>query len=866
MLVLPDALRPLAEFNQFILWTTATRHGKLVKLPVDYRTASVADAHNPDAWLPADKALNYAAQYGPEYGVGFVFTSEDPYFFVDLDKCLNPDNTTWSQVATDVMSKLPGAAIEVSQSGRGLHIIAKGVSPAHGCKNIPLGLEMYTEGRFVALTGTNAIGDAGLDLSAYLPGLVASYFPQSVGGAVGDMEWTEEPVAEWTALTDEEILSKAMATQSAGSVFGGKSNFQALWEGDEDVLSTSYQDEGSRSYDASSADAALAQHLAFWTGKNCKHIIRLMRESGLVRDKWEREDYLIRTITRAVSLQESVYSIPTVDTSIPDSHGACKLRGSDAQREFANSIRSQKMAECASDAELCKRLAAIPTAKTWIENQDKTGQEIGAMVTQVSEATNPLGCITSGPTLVNGYQYLGATQQIEYFKGCVYIQDAHRIFTPDGALLKSEQFNATYGGYSFQLDEGGDKVTRKAWEAFTESQIIRYPKAVEMCFRPDLKPGELLTHEGRTMVNTYVPVVTRSMPGDVTPFLKHLALILPVERDRNILLSYMAACVQYKGVKFQWAPLLQGTEGNGKTLFTRCVAFAIGERYTHLPPANELAEKFNAWLFDKLFIGVEDVYVPDHKKEVIEVLKPMITNDRLGKRAMQTDQVTQSVCANFMLNSNHKDAIRKTQTDRRFAVFYTNQQDDKDLERDGMDGSYFPDLYKWLKKDGYAMVSNYLATYVIPEELNPAGNCHRAPVTSSTSEAIISSMGGIEQEIIEAVEEGRPGFAGGWISSVAVERLLQGLRMGRAIPHNKRRDLLKGLGYDWHPALQNGRVNNAIPMDDGKKPRLFIKSGHVNCNIESAAIVAKTYQEDQGASVIGGGNASDVFAPKEVSA
>jgi len=865
MLELPKALQALAEYPQFILWTTAIRHGKLVKLPVDYRTASVGDAHNPDLWVSADQALSLAAQYGDEYGVGFVFTVNDPFFFIDLDKCLNPDDTTWSPVAMDVMSKLPGAAIEVSQSGRGLHIFGKGISPAHGCKNIPLGLEMYTEGRFVALTGTNAVGDASLDMSAYLPALVAGYFPLNGGTTAGPMEWTEEPVAEWTALTDEEILTKAMATQSAGAVFGGKSNFQALWEGDEDSLSAAYPDlESGRSYDASSVDAALAQHLAFWTGKNCEHILKLMKESGLVRDKWDREDYLVRTITRAVSLQEGVYSIVKVDTTIPDSHGACKLRGSEAQREFANSVRAQKMAECISDSEMCSKLAKIPAAKTWLDNQEKTGAEIASMVTQVSEASNPLGCAMSGPTLVNGYQYLGATQQIEYFTGCVYIQDIHRIFTPNGALLKSEQFNAVYGGYSFQLDEGGDKVTRKAWEAFTESQIIRYPKAVDMCFRPDLKPGALIEHEGRVLVNTYIPVETQSMEGDVTPFLTHLAKLLPVQGDRDIMLAYMSACVQHKGVKFQWAPLIQGTEGNGKTLLTRCVAFAIGEKYTHFPPATEMAEKFNAWLFTSLFIGVEDVYVPDHKKEILEVLKPMITNDRLAKRAMNQDPSTHSVCANFMLNSNHKDAIRKTENDRRFAVFYSAQQEHVHLTRDGMEGDYFPKLYKWLRAEGYAIISNYLSTYPIPEELNPAGNCHRAPITSSTHEAITSSMGGIEQEIIEAIEEGRPGFAGGWISSVAVERLLQGLRATRAIPHNKRRDLLKGLGYDWHPALNNGRVNNAIPMDDGKKPRLFIKMGHVNCNIATAADVAKTYQDDQGAAAgaVSTGNASTVFAPQ----
>lgn len=851
MRALPEALQPLADYPQFILWTTTERDGKLIKLPVDHRTGQRADAHSPDVWLSADDAIRTAAMFGDAYGVGFVFTKNDPFFFVDIDKCLNPDGQTWSAVATDLMSRLPGAAIEVSQSGRGLHIFGKGTPPDHACKNIPLGIEFYKDGRFVALTGTNAVGSAGTNCDAYLPSLIEAYFPNK--GYDNDQEWTTEPVPEWTGPTDDdELIAKAIGAKSVGSVFQGRGGFASLWDGD-----TSGHDN-----DASSADAALAQHLAFWTGKNCERIRTLMMRSGLVRDKWNREDYLIRTISRAVSLQVDVYSIPAqADTTVADSFGACKLKGSDAQKQYAESIRALKMVECQNDEVLAHTLAKIPTAKFWIDNKDRPAAEIASMITLVESVSKPLGCPVKGPELVSGYQYLAATQQIEHFKGCVYVQDANAVFVPTGAILKKDQFNATYGGYTFQLDESGDKVTRKAWEALTESQIVRYPKAEATCFRPALAPGTLVVEDGVVLVNTYVPVSTARQEGDVTPFLNHVEKLLPDEQDRRILLSYMAACVQHKGVKFQWTPIIQGAEGNGKTLFTRCVAAAIGHKYTHFPRASEIAEKFNEWLFGKLFIGVEDVYVPDHKKEVIEVLKPMITNDRYEIRGMQKSGVTSDVCANFLLNSNHKDAIKKTRTDRRFAIFYTAQQEDGDIARDGMDGDYFPNLYTWLKNGGYAMVSNFLHTYEIPKELNPALDCHRAPVTSSTNEAIVSSMGSVEQEIIEAIEEGRLGFAGGWVSSVAMDRLLSNIKAQRMIPHNKRREVMQSLGYDYHPALTNGRVNNPIGIDDGKKPRLFIHKASIQRGIQSPAEVAAAYIADQQQQT-GGANAGEVFAPK----
>lgn len=858
---LPDALTPLKNYKQFILWKLTIRDGKQIKLPIDHRTLQSFSKNSnwqddPTAWTDIRTAINLVALCGPGFGVGFFFTVNDPFFFLDIDKCLDADNVTWSPVARSLCERLPGAAVEVSQSGRGLHIFGIGTCPEHGCRNKQYGLELYTERRFVALTGNNATGNAGVDCSASLPGIVSDYFPATTGGDTGVQHWTNQPVPEWNGPTeDNELIEKALASTSAASKFGGRASFADLWQCNEPVLCDAYapDDSDDGTYNQSSADMALAQHLAFWTGKNCERIFILMWRSGLVREKWTSHDsYLTRTITRVCGLQNDVYGgnkeIAIVD-EIGDRFGAAKLKGSDAQQQWANGIRAQKLIECMGEESLiltlCGPRGAVTSASFWIDNTASTPEEIYAQLTTIDQAGNPIGKI-DGPELLTGYQFLGASQQVELFNSCVYIQSLHRIFTPDGSFLKSEQFNATYGGYVFQLDaDGTGKTTRKAWEAFTESQAVRYAKAHDMCFRPMIPTGTLLNEDGRTVVNTYVEINTPRLTGDVTPFLNHLSTLIPDERDRTILLSYMAACIQHKGVKFQWAPIIQGIEGNGKTLFTRCVAFAIGRRYVHMPKAADIDNKFNAWLVGNLLIGVEDIYVPDHKLEIIEALKPMITGgDGIEIQGKGDNQITADICCNFIFNSNHKDAVRKTRTDRRFCVFYTAQQVDGDIERDGIQGEYFPNLYAWLKGDGYAIVAEYLERYAIPDELNPATSCHRAPVTTSTHEAITSSMGSIEQEIVEAIDEGRPGFAGGWVSSMAVDKLLENMRVSRIIPPNKRRTVLQSLGYDWHPGLKNGRVNNMIMLDGGK-PRLFILDGHIHKNLEGPAEIARQYQEAQ---------------------
>lgn len=761
------SLLALTAYRQFITYRvvpSATRPGKTDKFPCDYRTGQIANAHDPSIWT------DYATAAASGSPVGFVFTEQDPFWFLDIDDCLEA-NGQWSPLAVELCGLFAGAAIERSQSGCGLHIFGTGQPPAHGCTNKGLGLEFYHAGRFVALTGADAVGNCATDCSAVLPALVARYFPPSAGGDAVEIEWTTEPDPDWNGPTDDgDLIRRAMMSRSTAAAFGGKAAFSDLWLANEQVLKGAYPDPA-RAYDCSAADAALAQHLAFWTGKNCERIRRLMLQSELVRDKWEREDYLPRTIRGAVARQLEVI-------------------------------------------------------------QDKLPALAAALVIDGEPRA----------TLTEGCRILGVEEQIELFKGCVYIQDQHKGLVPGGLLLKPEQFRVRYGGYSFPMDRENTKTSRDAWEAWTLSQCYSSPRVNGTCFRPDLKPGEIVERNGQTFVNTYFPVNVARKAGDPSPFLNHLAKVLPDERDRTILLSYMAACVQHQGIKFQWAPLLQGVQGNGKTLFTRCVAEAVGRRYVHWPKASKLAKEFNAWMVGKVFYAVEDIYVPDARREILEELKPMITGgDGLEIEAKGVDQVSTDICGNFMFNSNHKGAVIKTGDDRRFCMLFSAQQQFEDLAHDGMQGDYFPSLYEWLKADGYAIVSEFLWTYRIADELNPAAGCQRAPFTSTTDAAIEAGVGNIEQEIQEAIAQGLPGFAGGFVSSICLERLLEKLGLARKISHYRRKEILEGLGYIYHPALMDGRVNNPV-IPDGGKPRLFVLKNSLLTQLKYGAEIAKAYE------------------------
>lgn len=743
-----------STLKQFIIYRLIPKDGDVEKIPCSPHTGLPISVKDTDAWITYPEAEVACVKWQAN---GIAFVVAPPYWFLDIDHCLD-HHGQWSALAVELCTQFSGAFVEISQSGRGLHLFGRGDCPMHRCKSrVADGLELYTQHRFAALTGTGARGDIQFDATSLLPALVQKYFAPEEESFI--------PVAgvhpAWAGpVDDEELISLMLSSKS--SPFRRGAAIQDLWAANADALGRAYPARSNEQiYDYSSADAALAQHLAFWTGNDAERMIRLMYRSQLVRDKWQqRTDYLPRTIDQARAKQTTFYHQTTVGSVQP----------------------------------------------------------------------------RAGNTL------LGIDEQIALFGGCVYVMDEHKALIPGGYLVNSERFRVIYGGHSFVMDLENGRVCRNAWEAFTENQGFKCDRVVSSCFRPLLPAGAIVTENGAKLVNTWWPIDIPRRMGDATPFLSHVKKLYPDDEERERIICYLAALVQYQGIKFEWCPIIQGVQGNGKTLLARCLAHAIGNRYTHYPKADQITSKFNDWMDNRILIVVEDIYESNEK--TIESLKVIINGDRQEIEPKGGRKVTKDVCCNYIINTNHRDALRKTRDDRRFGIFYTAQQEKADLARDGMTGNYFPALYGWLRNGGYEVVSELLHTYIIQDEYNPALG-HIAPTTRFTETAILESSSILEQEIKEAIEQGMNGFRGGWISSMALDLLLKQLSASTRLTRRKRQELLKALGYIPHPRLPDGRVNNPV-LPDGGKPRLFIH--HLSPNVrllKTAAEVARAYSDAQ---------------------
>lgn len=733
----------MRELNQFIVWRSQARPNsdRSDKIPVHPTKNRKINAMDPTNWMSYEEALEHTSRLSVRYEIGFVFTSNDPYWFIDIDECVTDGK--WHPIVDELFGRLPGVVFETSMSGRGCHMFGKGTIPdeyAIKAKEF----DLYRSGRFVALANPDVPTRTFPDLTPQITAVCNDYLRLDTSpNDTATPMWTTEPCDEWDGIEDDDkLIERACRSMSAEGAFRIRASFKDLWLGRDEMFGEYWPPEGvTGHYDRNRADAALAQHLAFWTGKDCARIERLMRRSALYRPKWERADYLERTILRAVNQQKDVY---------------CRKKPEKEERQM----------------------------------------------------------------------FLSITDQLSHFNDCVYVQDQHRVFVPSGALLKPEQFRAVYGGHMFSMDLQNEKLTKNAFEAFTESRGHNFPKCTSTRFDPDVPPSDITDDR----VNVFVPKWGRCSVGDTSLFQRHIDLLLPDPGDRDILLSFMAGCIQQAGTKAQWAPCVQGIDGNGKTVLYRVLEHAIGWQYCHLLDPKDIDNKFNAWIDRKLLVCVEEIRTAG-KWEIADILKPLITNHRVAMQAKREDQRTGDNRANFLLFSNYKDAVLKTRNDRRYCVLYSAQQSIEDIARDGMDETYFKKLYDWLGSGGFEAVTDWLSKYRV--NVNLKG---RAPKTTSTDEAIVKSLGTAEQIILEAIELEELGFRGGIISGQSASALLTA--HGKRFSPRAISSILKQLGYVRPPALERSEGKIKI---NSNFIRIYINYKSELYNYKSPAEIIEYY-------------------------
>ncbi|ENB4264188.1 DNA primase [Bacillus cereus] len=275
----------LKALPQWILWKFETRNGKQTKVPCQV-TGEMAQANNRRTWSTFATAVKFYLE-GDYDGIGFVFSRQDNYIGIDIDKCVVDGKT--NAFATEIIDTLDSYT-EFSPSGKGIHIIIKGSLPQSvlgtGRKNTKHGLEIYSYGRFFTFTGNRENSNDVYDRTDELAEVFEQYFDDSdIQGRVNLAEFEKDEIK----ISNESLWEKMFRSKNGDEI-------RSLYNGN--LIND----------DHSASDLALCNYLAFWTGKSATRMDAMFRESSLIRDKWDvihfsdtNETYGERTIGVAIS-------------------------------------------------------------------------------------------------------------------------------------------------------------------------------------------------------------------------------------------------------------------------------------------------------------------------------------------------------------------------------------------------------------------------------------------------------------------------------------------------------------------------------------------------------------------------------------
>lgn len=615
----PDALK---SCRQFVVWKLVQKPGKPKpdKLPVDPKNGFPASTVDPNAWADFDTAC-CAFSTGSYDGIGFVFTAADQFAFIDLDDCRDTSTGDWSPHAkTTVQALFPGAAWETSQSGNGLHGVARVSDKAKLANKVRKWadasgnrFEFYTTGRFVAFGRCDW---SRLDLATDSGSGLVGWVPEKQSDTPGAVEWEDRTRPDYAGpVDDDELIRRALASKGGLTALEKAASFAALWHGNAAELGKFFPDDNdARAFDHSAADLALANRLAWWTGCNPARIERIMSRAPLCqREKWHRRaDYRTRTIVGAISGPNRKYL----------------------------------------------------TTKDRREQQLQHDMEIGDDLT-----SPPLPKIMTLDEMLHDLVHVGFGSQI--------------IHRGSKTIRAKDDANSEYAASVTEIDTGKvDKegtpivkrhstldLWRKSPNRISVDVVTWQPDQPEICRALET------TGSGQRAYNLWTPPQFLQAPPNwqewAKPFIDHVGYLVPIEAERQRFLQWLAHIVQRPGQLPHTCYLfIATTTGIGRgTLASILVRVLRGYVAANADVGMLLSKSFNGRLSQKLLATVDEIREGGNQRyQQQENFKSAVVEEERNVNPKYGRQYVEKNCCRWLLFSNHLDALPFDNNDRRVIV------------------------------------------------------------------------------------------------------------------------------------------------------------------------------------------------------
>lgn len=612
---IPQELKALPNW---ICWDAVPdeKRGKIKKVPINALTGGGAMSNNPSTWCDFDTAVRASEKHS---GIGFMFGG-CPYFGVDIDgkeeELEAYQRGENGNIISEFISTLQSYT-EISQSGKGIHIICRGTLPKRGRRKGSV--EMYEDGRFFVMTGNSCSEYAGIsDCTESIKPLHEKY--------IGGGREPQAKVRPAVSLSSADDIVKA----AAGAKNGGK--FVALYGGDTAGYTSS-----------SEADMALCSILAFWTGCDASKMDVIFRSSGLMREKWDRPQsgstYGALTIQKAIAECSQVYS-PKSSYSASFKQGEVNAQAEQTGQRlysFDDTGNAQRFVDLFGD-----KVRYCYTDKRWLwyDGRKWCTDMTGAVKRLADKA---VACMSAE---LKVYEQTDADEGTDMAKAFEKHMKSSRSNKSKNAML--------------------NEVTHHV--PILPSQLDRYKAALNTPGGViDLKSGALAPHDPKNYF-TKITAVEYSENADCPRWTAFLDDIFGGDKD---LIRYVQKAVGYSltgATSEQCAFFLYGTGRNGKSTFLDIIRDIFGDYAANIQPETIMVRNSQGSAINsdiarlkgaRLVTSVE----PNEGVRINEgLLKQLTGDDTVTARKLYGDEFEFKPEFKLWMATNHKPVIRGTDT------------------------------------------------------------------------------------------------------------------------------------------------------------------------------------------------------------
>ena len=309
-------------------------------------------------------------------------------------------------------------------------------------------------------------------------------------------------------------------------------------------------------------------------------------------------------------------------------------------------------------------------------------------------------------------------------------------------------------------------------------------------------------------------------------FIEHVRRLVPNEVEAELTLDYIAALVLCPGRKFRWSLVLKGDYGNGKTAIADAVRAILGGKNVSSPENDQLEERFTDWLDGAQVVIIEELMGED-RQSLENKLKTFVGNDTVtirpfGKKARKAPNRT-----NFLMFTNHDNAIKLAVTDRRYCVIQTS--DALAME----DKAYFDALYD----EGIRKYPGGILAALMEREENLdaflAIASGRAPSTEAKAEMVYAGLCAEAQLIADKEGVFDDGLVTLKQAVIGLKELVGNIN-GRVTPKSAVR-WLREAGWKRVTTFDNDRAGVVVKLGPGNTVRQQLWASHEKFGAASRA-------------------------------